>query len=48
VKQLHGNSFILGTAAFVFLAAQPVWAQISQVTNVQLKPVDGAITITTR
>jgi type IV pilus assembly protein PilQ len=45
VKQLHGNSFILGTAAFVFLAAQPVWAQISQVTNVQLNPVNGGISV---
>jgi type IV pilus assembly protein PilQ len=45
VKQLHGNSFILGTAAFVFLAAQPVFAQISQVTNVQLNPVDGGISV---
>ncbi|MBD2526260.1 AMIN domain-containing protein [Nostoc sp. FACHB-133] len=45
MKQLHGNSFILGTAAFVFLAAQPVWAQISQVTNVQLNPVNGGISV---
>ncbi|MDM9581793.1 MULTISPECIES: AMIN domain-containing protein [unclassified Nostoc] len=45
MKQLHGNSFILGTAAFVFLAAQPVWAQISQVTNVQLTPVNGGISV---
>ncbi|MFN6464591.1 MAG: AMIN domain-containing protein [Nostoc sp. DedVER02] len=45
MKQLHGNSFILGTAAFVFLATQPVWAQISQVTNVQLNPVNGGISV---
>lgn len=45
MKQLHGNSFILGTAAFVFLAAQPVWAQMSQVTNVQLNPVNGGISV---
>ncbi|MEH1829556.1 MAG: AMIN domain-containing protein [Nostoc sp.] len=45
MKQLHGNSFILGTAAFVFLATQPVWAQISQVTDVQLNPVDGGISV---
>ncbi|MEH2394604.1 MAG: AMIN domain-containing protein [Nostoc sp.] len=45
MKQLHGNSFLLGTAAFVFLAAQPVWAQISQVTNVQLNPVNGGISV---
>ncbi|MBN3899647.1 MAG: AMIN domain-containing protein [Nostoc sp. NOS(2021)] len=46
MKQLHGNSFILGATAFIFLAAQPVWAQISQVTNVQLNPVDGGISVT--
>jgi type IV pilus assembly protein PilQ len=45
VKQIHGNSFILGTAAFVFLAAQPVWAQIAQVTNVQLNPANGGISV---
>ncbi|WP_410477545.1 AMIN domain-containing protein [Nostoc sphaeroides] len=45
MKQLHGNSFILGTTAFVFLAAQPVWAQISQITDVQLNPVNGGISV---
>ncbi|MEH1929735.1 AMIN domain-containing protein [Nostoc sp.] len=45
MKQLHGNSFILGATAFVFLAAQPVWAQISQITDVQLNPVDGGIKV---
>ncbi|MCC5606892.1 AMIN domain-containing protein [Nostoc sp. CHAB 5834] len=45
MKQLHGNSFILGSAAFVFLAAQPVWAQISQITDVELNPVNGGISI---
>ncbi|MFN6529664.1 AMIN domain-containing protein [Nostoc sp. ChiSLP03a] len=45
MKQLHGNSFILATAAFVFLAAQPVSAQISQVTDVQLNPVNGGINV---
>ncbi|WP_375514749.1 AMIN domain-containing protein [uncultured Nostoc sp.] len=45
MKHLHGNSFILGTAAFVFLAAQPVWAQISQITDVQLNPVNGGISV---
>jgi type IV pilus assembly protein PilQ len=45
VKQIHGNSFILGTAAFIFLAAQPVWAQIAQVTNVQLNPANGGISV---
>ncbi|MEH2379247.1 MAG: AMIN domain-containing protein [Nostoc sp.] len=45
MKQLHGNSFILGATAFVFLAAQPVWAQITQITDVKLNPVDGGIKV---
>jgi type IV pilus assembly protein PilQ len=45
VKQLHGNSLILGTVAFAFLAAQPVWAQSTQVTDVKLNPVDGGISV---
>ncbi|MDZ8235851.1 MAG: AMIN domain-containing protein [Nostoc sp. ChiQUE01a] len=45
MKQIHGNSFILGTAAFVFLAAQPVWAQIAQVTNVQLNQANGGVSV---
>jgi len=45
VKQVHGNSLILGTAAFVFLAAQPVWAQIAQVTNVQLNQANGGVSV---
>lgn len=43
--KLHGNSFILATAAFVFVAAQPVSAQTSQITDVQLNPVDGGINL---
>ncbi|MDF5709014.1 MAG: AMIN domain-containing protein [Nostoc sp. S4] len=47
MKQLHGKNFILGTAAFVFLAAQaqPVRAQIAQVTNVQLNPANGGVSV---
>ncbi|MBX9254215.1 AMIN domain-containing protein [Desmonostoc muscorum CCALA 125] len=45
MKQIHGNSFILGTAAFIFLAAQPVWAQIAQVTNVQLNAANGGVSL---
>lgn len=41
----YGNSLIFGTAAIVFLAAQPTSAQTSQITNVQLKPVDGGINL---
>jgi type IV pilus assembly protein PilQ len=45
VKQLHGNSFILAAAAFVFVAVQPVSAQTSEITDVQLNPVDGGINV---
>ncbi|MBD2436087.1 AMIN domain-containing protein [Nostoc sp. FACHB-110] len=44
MKQLHGNSLILG-AALTFLAAQPVWAQVTQVNEVKLNPVDGGISV---
>ncbi|WP_373529399.1 AMIN domain-containing protein [Nostoc sp.] len=45
MKHLQGNSFILGATAFVFLATQPVWAQVSQITNVQLNQVNGGINV---
>ncbi|MCV3213522.1 AMIN domain-containing protein [Plectonema radiosum NIES-515] len=45
MKQLHGNSFILAAAAFVFVAVQPVSAQTSEITDVQLNPVDGGINV---
>ncbi|WP_017651272.1 type IV pilus secretin family protein [Fortiea contorta] len=45
MKQLHGNSLIFGTTAFVFLAAQPAWAQITQITEVKLNPVNGGISV---
>ncbi|MBD2355527.1 AMIN domain-containing protein [Tolypothrix sp. FACHB-123] len=45
MKQLHGNNLLLGTAAFIFLAAQPVWADTTQITDVQLNPVNGGINV---
>lgn len=45
MKQFHGNSLILGATTMIVLAAQPVWAQKTQITNVQLNPVDGGINI---
>lgn len=45
MKQLHGNSVILGAAAFVFIAAQPASAQIAQVTGVKLNPANGGISV---
>ncbi|MBD2496085.1 AMIN domain-containing protein [Nostoc sp. FACHB-280] len=45
MKQLHGNSLILGAAALTFLAAQPGWAQVTQVNDVKLNAVDGGINV---
>ncbi|MEC4818549.1 MAG: AMIN domain-containing protein [Scytonema sp. PMC 1069.18] len=47
MKQLHGNRLILGvaTAAIVIMAAQPVWAEATQITGVQLNTVDGGINV---
>ncbi|AFY41785.1 type IV pilus secretin family protein [Nostoc sp. PCC 7107] len=44
MKQLHGNSLILG-AALTFLAAQPGWAQVTQINDVKLNAVDGGIDV---
>lgn len=41
MKHLHGKNIILSTVSFVMLAAQPVWANATKITNVQLKPVNG-------
>ncbi len=45
MKKLHGNSLILGATAMIFLAAQSVSAQMTQITDVQLNPVDGGISV---
>jgi type IV pilus assembly protein PilQ len=45
VKQLHASSVVLDAAAIVFLAAQPVSAQTTQITGVQLSPVNDGINI---
>ncbi|HEY9804601.1 MAG TPA: AMIN domain-containing protein [Leptolyngbyaceae cyanobacterium] len=45
MKQVHGNGLILGAAASVFLAAQPVWAQTTQVTDVKVSPSDGGLSL---
>jgi type IV pilus assembly protein PilQ len=47
VKQLHASasSFVFGTAAMIVFAAQPVWAQTTQITGVQLNPVDAGINV---
>jgi type IV pilus assembly protein PilQ len=45
VKQIHSSVFI-STAASIVLAAQPVFAQIAEITEVKLNPVDGGINFT--
>ncbi len=47
MKQLHGKGLdlILGATTIVFLAAQPVKAQVTQITDVQLKTVNGGVNV---
>ncbi|MBD2430752.1 MULTISPECIES: type IV pilus secretin family protein [Fischerella] len=47
MRQLHGKGldFILGATTIVFLAAQPVKAQVTQITDVQLKNVNGGVNV---
>ncbi|AKG22435.1 type IV pilus secretin family protein [Calothrix sp. 336/3] len=45
MKQLHGRNVIFAATTIAIFATQPVMAQVSQVTNVQIKQVDGAINI---
>ncbi len=42
--KLHGNNLIYG-AAIAILAAQPVWAQTTQVTGVQVKQVGNGVNL---
>ncbi|PMB07195.1 general secretion pathway protein GspD [Fischerella thermalis CCMEE 5198] len=47
MRQLHGKGldFILGATTIVFLAAQPVKAQVTKITDVQLKTVNGGVNV---
>ncbi|MBE9055905.1 type IV pilus secretin family protein [Sphaerospermopsis sp. LEGE 08334] len=45
MKQVHSNVLISSAAACVLLAAQPVLAQTTQITEVKLNPVDGGISV---
>jgi len=45
VKQLHNSVFGSSAAAFVLLAAQPVLAKITQITDVKLSPIAGGISV---
>jgi type IV pilus assembly protein PilQ len=45
VKQVHSNVLISSAAACVILAAQPVLAQTTEITEVKLAPSDGGISV---
>jgi type IV pilus assembly protein PilQ len=45
VKQLHNSVFGSSVAAFVLLAAQPVLAKITQITDVKLSPIAGGVSV---
>ncbi|MUH00214.1 AMIN domain-containing protein [Scytonema sp. UIC 10036] len=45
MKQLHGNGLAFGVAAIVMVAAQPVMAQVTQITGVKLSPADGGVNV---
>jgi type IV pilus assembly protein PilQ len=45
VKQLHNSVFGSSAAAFVLLAAQPVLAKITQITDVKLSPIAGGVSV---
>lgn len=48
MKQSDYLFFVPGAAACILLAAQPVLAQITQVTDVQLNPIQGGISVILR
>ncbi|PPJ61751.1 type IV pilus secretin family protein [Cuspidothrix issatschenkoi] len=48
MKQFNNNVFVLGAAACVLLAAQPVLAQLTQVTDVKLSPIEGGVSVILR
>lgn len=45
MKQLQGSGVILAGAAVVLIAAQPVWAQATQVTAVRLNPTNRGFNV---
>lgn len=45
MKQLHNSVFGSSVAAFVLLAAQPVLAKITQITDVKLSPIAGGVSV---
>ncbi|WP_413172837.1 AMIN domain-containing protein [Anabaena azotica] len=45
MKQVHSNVLISSATACVLLAAQPALAQTTQITEVQLSPAEGGISV---
>ena len=45
MKQFHNSVFISSAAACVLLAVQPVLAQVTQVTDVKVNPIEGGISV---
>ncbi|MFN7659314.1 MAG: hypothetical protein ACK5P3_14490, partial [Dolichospermum sp.] len=45
MKQSDYRFFVPGAAACILLATQPVLAQITQVTDVELNPIQGGISV---
>ncbi|MEA5575155.1 AMIN domain-containing protein [Anabaena sp. UHCC 0451] len=45
MKQVHSNVLISSAAACILLAAQPVLAQTTEITEVKLNPADGGISV---
>ena len=48
MKQFHNSVFVSSAAACVLLAAQPVLAQMTQVTDVKLNPIEGGVSVILR
>ncbi len=45
MKQFHNSVFVSSAAACVILAAQPVLAQMTEVTDVKLNPIAGGVSV---
>lgn len=45
MKQFHNNVFVSSAAVCLLLAAQPVLAQLTQVTDVKLNPIQGGVSV---
>lgn len=48
MKQLQGSGVLFAGAAVVLMAAQPVWAQVTQVTAVRLSPTNRGFNLVLR